>query len=82
LTRAFDSKKFLERWRTRKDKDEWLFVLAIVRVGLEREGNLDEAAEQELTTALNELDISREELSEYLEKNRRKLLRFLDSRGA
>ena len=79
VSKAFDSKKFLGRWRKRKDREEWLFAIAIVKAGLERESNLDAAAEEELATALDELDISAEELHRYLEENRSKLLRFLDS---
>jgi hypothetical protein len=79
LGKTFDSKKFLERWKQRKRKEEWLFALAIVKAGLEREGNLDQKAEQEIEAALRELDISPETLQDYLEKNRANLLRFLDS---
>ena len=79
MGKTFDSKKFLERWKQRKRKEEWLFALAIVKAGLEREGNLDQKAEQEIEAALRELDISPETLQDYLEKNRAKLLRFLDS---
>ncbi|UCD57862.1 MAG: hypothetical protein JSV16_01760 [Candidatus Hydrogenedentota bacterium] len=79
MTNTFDRKKFLERWKGHKDKEEWLFSIAIVKAGLEREGNLDKEAHKEIAAALDELDISEEELQEYLEKNRSKLLRFLDS---
>ncbi|RJP68064.1 MAG: hypothetical protein C4532_13585 [Candidatus Abyssobacteria bacterium SURF_17] len=75
----FDTKKFLERWKGRKDKQEWLFAIAVVKVGLEREGHLDEAAEQEIRQALGEFNISAEELEAYLQNNRDKLLRFLDA---
>jgi uncharacterized protein YbcC (UPF0753/DUF2309 family) len=79
LTEAFDSTEFLERWRQRRGKEEWLFAVAVVKAGLEREGNLDEEAEEQIATALEEFGISADELQEYLEKNREKLLRFLDS---
>ena len=82
MTETFDSREFLQTWRQRKEKEEWLFAVAIVKVGLEREGNLDEAAEKEITSALREFDISEQELQEYLQQNRTKLLRFLDSRHA
>jgi hypothetical protein len=78
VSKAFNSKEFLERWKQQKEKEEWLFAVAIVKAGLERAGNLDEDAEHEIAAALEELDIGDKELSEYLEKNRRKLLRFLD----
>ena len=79
MTKAFDSKEFLRDWKQRKEKEEWLFAIAIVKAGLEREGNLDEAAEKEIASALQEFDISPQVLQEYLQQNRRKLLRFLDS---
>lgn len=79
MTEAFDSTEFLERWKQRRGKEEWLFAVAVVKAGLEREGNLDEEAEEQIATALEEFGISADELQEYLEKNRRKLLRFLDS---
>ena len=79
MGKTFDSRKFLERWKQRKGKEEWLFAIAIVRAGLEREGNLDEEAEKEIEAALRELDISPKTLQGYLEKNRERLLRFLDS---
>lgn len=82
LTETFDSKEFLDRWKRRKGKEEWLFAVAVVKAGLEREGNLDEEAKRQIATALNEFGISADELQEYLEKNRRKLLRFLDSHPA
>jgi len=47
--------------------------------GLEREGNLDDAAEEEIAAACSKLDIPEDALRDYLKKNRRKLLRFLDS---
>ena len=80
MTKAFDSKEFLQNWKQRKEKEEWLFAIAIVKAGLEREGNLDEAAEKEIASALQEFNISPRELHEYLQQNRRKLLRFLNSR--
>lgn len=80
MTKAFDSKEFLQNWKQRKEKEEWLFAIAIVKAGLEREGNLDEAAEKEIASALQEFNISSQELQEYVQQNRRKLLRFLDSR--
>lgn len=79
MSKAFNSKEFLERWRQEKDKEEWLFAVAVVKAGLEREGNLDEEAEQEIAAALEEFNIEQEELGEYLKKNRGALLRFLDS---
>lgn len=79
MQEKFDTRKFLEGWKARKDKQEWLFAIAVVRAGLEREGHLDEAAEQEIKEALGEFNISAEELEDYLENNRDKLLRFLDS---
>ncbi len=80
MSKAFNSREFLERWRQLKDKEEWLFAVAVVKAGLEREGNLDEEAEREIAAALNEFNIEPEELGEYLKKNRGALLRFLDSR--
>jgi hypothetical protein len=85
LARAFNSKDFLQSWKKSKEKrerEEWLFAIAVVKAGLQREGNLDEAAEKEIASALEEFDVSPEELEEYLQKNRRKLLRFLDSHPA
>jgi hypothetical protein len=79
LAKTFDSKTFIKRWKQRKEEEEWLFALAVVVVGLEREGNLDGAAEEEIAAACSELDIPEDALRDYLEKNRRKLLRFLDS---
>ena len=79
MSKTFDSRKFLRRWKQRKGKEEWLFAIAVVKTGLEREGNLDAAAEKEIETALRELDISAEVLHDYMEENRAKLLRFLNS---
>ena len=79
MSKTFDSREFLQNWKQRKEKEEWLFAMAVVKAGLEREGNFDHAAEEEISTALKELDISSEELEQYLEKNRDRLLRFLDS---
>ncbi len=79
VSKAFDSRKFLRRWRKRKDREEWLFAIAVVKAGLEREHNLNASAEEEIAAALDELDISVEELHRYLEENRTELLRFLDS---
>lgn len=73
---SFDTKKFLNEWR---EKGEWLFALGVVTAGLEREGNFDAAAEEEISAALDELKISKDELHRYVKRNRRKLLRFLDS---
>ena len=80
LRKAFDSRKFIQRWKRGKDKKEWLFALAIVKAGLQREGNLDETAEKEIARALDELNISAEELRRYLDRNRAEVLRLLDSR--
>ena len=80
MRKAFDSRKFIQRWKRGKDKKEWLFALAIVKAGLQREGNLDERAEKEITRALDELNISAEELRGYLDRNRAEVLRLLDSR--
>ena len=80
LSKSFDSRKFLEQWKQQKEKEEWLFAVAVVAAGLEHEGNLDDAAQREIALTLNELDISAEELHEYLQKNRSKLHEFLDSR--
>ena len=80
MRKTFDSRKFVRRWKRGKDKKEWLFALAAVKAGLQREGNLDETAEKEIAHALDELDISAEELRRYLDKNRAEVLRFLDSR--
>ncbi len=79
MTEAFDSREFLESWKQRKGKEEWLFAVAVVKAGLEREDNLDEDAEEQIATALEEFGISSDELQEYLDKNREKLLQFLDS---
>lgn len=73
---SFDTKKFLDAW---KEKGEWLFALGVVTAGLERKGNFDSAAAKEVSAALKELNISHEELRRYVKRNRRKLLRFLDS---
>ena len=78
MAKTFDSKTFIKQWNQRKE-EEWLFALAVVVTGLEQEGNLDGAAEEEIAAACGELDISEDMLREYLKKNRRKLLRFLDS---
>ncbi len=80
MTKTFDSKEFLQNWKQRKEKEEWLFAIGVVKAGLEREGNLDEAAEKEIALALQELNLSAQELQEYVQQNRRELLRFLDSR--
>ena len=80
MRKAFDSRKFIQRWKRGKDKKEWLFALAIVKAGLQREGNLDERAEKEIARALDELNISAEELRRYLDGNRAEVLRLLDSR--
>lgn len=79
MARTFDSRTFINQWKQSKEEEEWLFVLAVVVAGLEREGNLDDSAEEEIAAACSELDISEDALREYLKKNRRKLLRFLDS---
>jgi hypothetical protein len=76
LGESFDTKKFLLEW---KEKGEWLFALGVVTAGLEREGNFDTAAAEEISAALEELKMSKDELRAYVKKNRRKLLRFLDS---
>jgi hypothetical protein len=76
LGESFDTKKFLNEW---KEKGEWLFALGVVAAGLEREGNFDSAADEEISAALDELNISKDELHRYVKRNRRKLLRFLDS---
>jgi hypothetical protein len=76
LGESFDTKKFLLEW---KEKGEWLFALGVVAAGLEREGNFDAAADEEISAALEELKIPKDELRKYVKKNRRKLLRFLDS---
>jgi len=76
LGESFDTKRFLDTW---KEKGEWLFALGVVTAGLEREGNFNAPANEEISAALRELNISEEELHRYVKKNRRKLLRFLDS---
>ncbi len=79
MAKTFDSKAFVNLWKQRKEEEEWLFALAVVVAGLEREGNLDRAAEEEIAAACSELNIPEDALRDYLKKNRRKLLRFLDS---
>lgn len=81
MSEPFDTRQFLDRWKDKKlkDKNEWLFALGVVAAGLEREGNLDAAANEEISAALKELKVSEKELRGYLKENRRKLLRFLDS---
>lgn len=81
MSEPFDTRQFLDRLKNKKlkDKNEWLFALGVVAAGLEREGNLDAAANEEISAALKELKVSEEELRGYLKENRRKLLRFLDS---
>ena len=78
MARVFDGKRLLEELRQRKEKEELLFTLGVVRAGLEQEGNLDEAAEKELAEAAAGHGISLGDLQDYLKKNRRKLLRFLN----
>jgi hypothetical protein len=82
VSKAFDSKEFLARWKGQREKEEWLFAIAVVEAGLEREGNLDEKAEREIAEALREFDITRDELDHYLSGHRDELLRFLDSNSA
>ena len=81
MSEPFDSRRFLDRLKDRKlkDKKEWLFALGVVAAGLEREGYLDAAANEEIFAALKELNIPEKELRGYLKKNRMELLRFLDS---
>lgn len=81
MSEPFDTRQFLDRLKNKKlkDKNEWLFALGVVAAGLEREGNLDAAANEEISAALKELKVSEKELRGYLKENRRKLLRFLDS---
>lgn len=79
MARSYDGKRLLEELKRWREKEEWLFALAAVKAGLEREGNLDEEADEELAAALAECGITFEELDGYVKKNRRKLLRFLDS---
>lgn len=86
MSEPFDTRQFLDRLKNKKlknkklkDKKEWLFALGVVAAGLEREGNLDAAANEEISAALKELKVSEKELRGYLKENRRKLLRFLDS---
>ena len=73
---AFDSGEFIRQW---KDKEGCLFALAVVTTGLERESNLDAAAEREISEALEEFNISEKDLRSYMKRNRREILRFLDS---
>ena len=82
MGKAFDSKEFLERRKQQKDKDEWLFAIAVVKAGLERTGNLDKKAEHEIAEALQQFDIKPDELDDYLTRHRNELLRFLDSNSA
>jgi len=82
LSKAFDSKEFLERWKQQREKDEWLFAIAVVKAGLERTGKLDKKAEREITEALQQFDIKQDELDHYLSSHRNELLRFLDSNPA
>lgn len=81
MSEPFDTRQFLDRLKNKKlkDKNEWLFALGVVAAGLEREGNLDAAANEEISAALKELKVSEEELHVYLKENRGELLRFLDS---
>ncbi len=79
MKKPYDGKRLLEELKLHKDKQEWLFALGVVKAGLEREGNLDAAAEQELSDALVACGLTQKELRDYLKKNRRKLLDFLDS---
>ncbi|MBI4832409.1 MAG: hypothetical protein HY801_12850 [Candidatus Lindowbacteria bacterium] len=82
MKKTFDAKKFLRLWKKHKEeeeKEEWLFAVAVVRAGLEYEGNYDLAAQEEIASALKQLHISPGELQQYLDENRSRLLRFLDS---
>jgi hypothetical protein len=79
MARLYDGRRLLRELRQKKEKEEWLFSIAVVKAGLEREGNLDAAAERELADALARFDLTPDELEDYLEKNRGKLLQFLDS---
>ena len=81
MSEPFDTRQFLDRLKNKKlkDKNEWLFALGVVAAGLEREGNLDSAANEEISAALKELKVSEKELRGYLKENRGELLRFLDS---
>ena len=76
MSEAFDSREFVRQW---KEKGEWLFALAVVTTGLERENNLDAAAKREISEALEEFNISEQDLRMYMQQNRREILRFLDS---
>jgi hypothetical protein len=78
VARIYSGKQLLQELRQRKEKEEWLFAIAVVKAGLEREGNWDTSAEKEIAEALAECRITPEEFDEYLKKNRTKLLRFLD----
>ncbi|MBI5116275.1 hypothetical protein HZA56_07345 [Candidatus Poribacteria bacterium] len=82
MRKIFDTKKFVRKWTERKEnevREEWLFVLAVVKAGLEHEGNYDLAAQKEIESALKHFRLSEGELQRYLEKNRDVLMRFLDS---
>ena len=52
MSKPFDSKEFLARWKHQRNKEEWLFAVAVVQAGLERMGNLDKKAECEIAEAL------------------------------
>ncbi len=78
MSETFDSQEFVRQW---KDKEEWLFALAVVMTGLDRENNLDAGAEKEISEALEEFNLSEKDLRMYMKKNRREILRFLDSSG-
>ena len=78
MSETFDSQEFIRRC---KDKEERLFALAVVVTGLERENNLDAAAEKEISEALKEFNVSEKDLRMYMKKNRGEILRFLDSSG-
>jgi len=78
LAKIYSGKQLLEELRKRKEKEEWLFAIAVARAGLEREGHWNISAEKEIAKALTEFQIAPEELEEYLKKNRRRILRFLD----
>ena len=82
MGKGFDSKEFLERWKQQREKDEWLFAVAVVKAGLERTGNFDKKAEREIAEALQQFDLKRDELDDYLEIHRSELLRLLDSNPA
>ncbi len=78
MSEPFDTRQFLDRLKNKKlkDKNEWLFALGVVAAGLEREGNVDAAANEEVSTALKELKVSAGELHVSLKENRRALRRF------